>query len=120
MVFPILQATGQQSKDAIQGEVAHSWRYRGLLRRRKLCSPESAIIWQDWPNVEYPDMYNYLVATPSPYTKEQFSAYKSMDEYLFIANGSVDNVQVYRIPLRSNILGCRSGAPKAPLYCFQK
>ena len=25
-------------------------------------APESAIDWQDWPNVEYPDIYNYLIA----------------------------------------------------------
>ena len=38
---------------------------------------ESVIHWQDWPNVKYPDIYNYLIATPSPYTKEQRRAHKS-------------------------------------------
>ena len=40
-------------------------------------APESVIHWQDWPNVEYPDIYNYLIATPCPYTKEQHRAHKS-------------------------------------------
>ena len=64
-------------------------------------APESAIDWQDWSNVEYTDIYNYLIATPSPYTKEQLRAYKSMDRYVFVANGWAD-VPVYPIPSRSS------------------
>ena len=45
-------------------------------------APESAIDWQDWSDVEYTDIYNYLVAAPSPYTRKQLRAYKSMDGYL--------------------------------------
>ena len=32
--------------------------------------------WQDWPSVEYPDFYNYSVASPKCYTKEQLKAYQ--------------------------------------------
>ena len=71
-------------------------------------APESAIDWLDWPNVEYPDIYNYLITTSSPYTKEQLRAYKSMDGYLFVANGLVDNVQVYPIPSRAATLLVRA------------
>ena len=63
-------------------------------------APESAIDWQDWSNVEYTNIYNYLIAAPSPYTREQLRAYKSMDGYLFVANGCFD-VQVYPIPSRA-------------------
>ena len=54
-------------------------------------APESAIDWQDWSDVEYTDIYNYLLAAPSPYTREQLRAYKSMGGYLFVANGWFDH-----------------------------
>ena len=34
-----------------------------------------------FPGVEYPDVYNYLVNAPSPYTKEAMKAYKSFETY---------------------------------------
>ena len=70
-------------------------------------APESAIDWQDWSDVEYTDIYNYLIAAPSPYTTEQLRAYKSMDGYLFVANGWFD-VQVYPIPSRTATLLLRA------------
>ncbi len=37
--------------------------------------------WQNWPAVEYPDVYNFLIQTPSLYTGESLKAYKSLDAY---------------------------------------
>ncbi len=48
---------------------------------------QNSLEWQDWPEVQYPDIYNYLIATPSPYTKEDMKAYKSLEGYRQFVDG---------------------------------
>ena len=59
----------------------------------------SFVEWQQWPEIEYPDIFNYLIATPSLYSQDQLKAYKSLDAYNFCANGWVGDISV--VPLVS-------------------
>ena len=36
-----------------------------------------------WPNIEYGDIYNYLIDTKSVFAKENLKAYKSLEAFNF-------------------------------------
>ena len=65
------------------------------------CSAASNDQWSTsstlWPKVEYPDIYNYLVNTPSPHTKDELKAYKSMEDYKYFVDGWVSKVLVHQV-----------------------
>ena len=48
-----------------------------------------------WPNVEYGDLYNYLIKMPGPFTKESMDAYKSLEACNFFYCGHVCTVFFY-------------------------
>ena len=72
-----------------------------LESKTRLGSPQS-LEWHQWPDVSYPDMYNYLIETTSEYTHEQLKAYKSLEGYNYLANGWINSISVIKSDGKSN------------------
>ena len=48
--------------------------------------------WKFWPQIVFPDIYVYLVETPSPDTQASLKAFKSMDVYSYYVAGFVSDI----------------------------
>ena len=56
------------------------------------------------PNIEYPDLFNYLVCTTSVFTGKQLKAYKSLEAYKYFVAGWVCCVRQWRIYQTRNFM----------------
>ena len=52
---------------------------------------------EEFPNIQYPDIMNYLLYTPSKYTTEDLKAYKGLDAYNQLVCGWVREVSTTEI-----------------------
>ena len=50
-----------------------------------------------WPDISYADIFEYLINSPSIYTKKSLKAYKSLESYKYVLSGLVFDIQVKRI-----------------------
>ena len=55
----------------------------------------------NFPDVTYPDIYNYLIETPSEFTRDKMKVYKSLEAFNFFVSGHVDDVFVKDSGLKS-------------------
>ena len=94
-------ASPQFSKIYYELDDSGKSRYREKLNRigdgvQDPYFPHSSFLpTEEYPLVEYGDIYNYLIDAPSPHTKEQLKAYKSLQGYRFCLAGWVGNVRAF-------------------------
>ena len=94
------EATWSQSEYFLSLEPSEQSRYkRKLTLSDGTTLPDPCSLKNDWkddvlllPDVSWPDVYNYLIDTPSDFTKESLKAYKSLEAYNFFLCGHVQDV----------------------------
>jgi len=73
-------------------------------------STDQCLNWL-WPNVKYPDIFNYFVTSVSTYTKQQLKAYESLKGYRYFVDGWIQEVFVWLVdlyPLKLMLVLCNT------------
>ena len=56
------------------------------------------------PDLQYPDVYNYLIEFPSNYTGESLRSYKGLEGYKFVQSGFVMPLYVWSMPSKKAVI----------------
>ena len=67
------------------------------------------------PEVTYPDIYSYLVDTPSEFTKEKMKCYKSLEAYNFFICGHVQDIYSHEFISSKELTAVKS---KVGFFCY--
>ena len=51
-----------------------------------------------WPDINFGDIYMYLITSPGEYTQQSLQAWKSLDAWAFFKAGFVGEIKVTRTP----------------------
>ena len=58
---------------------------------------------QQWPDVEWPEIYEYLINSPGVYTRESMKSRKSLEAHNQFTSGWVRDVLHYPVPPHKDI-----------------
>ena len=73
-----------------------------------------------WPEVEFGNVYTYLINTKGVYTEESLAAYKSLDAYNYFENGHVRTVYHLLTSSHYNILKAKvNPSQNSPDSCHE-
>lgn len=101
-------------------------RYIDKLKVRGVKIPDPYSIsddfWIDdptkWPDIEFGDVYTYLIDREGMFTKESLNAYRSLDAYNYFYNGYVQTVYYYSVEQSMCVLKAKvNPSQKAPDSC---
>lgn len=88
----VLQVVAGGPSAGVQGEIIEAWEFKDLCFDPFI----DGETWEDnvtkWPDVQFGEIYCYLVDTPGQFTRETLKAYRSLEAYNFFHNGWVHTV----------------------------
>ncbi|VDI32578.1 Hypothetical predicted protein [Mytilus galloprovincialis] len=81
-----------------------------------------------WPELDFGQVYLYLIETPSMFNKSSMKAYKSLEAYRYFESGHVDQIKIYDVKgspfcfLKADVIGSIKirDKPHQPWVCLAK
>ncbi|CAG2217991.1 unnamed protein product [Mytilus edulis] len=81
-----------------------------------------------WPELDFGQVYLYLIETPSMFNKSSMKAYKSLEAYRYVESGHVDQIKIYDVNgspfcfLKADVIGSMKirDKPHQPWVCLAK